>query len=147
MEISDYIHPDAIFFIDADTRDEVLRVMIEQLFEAGRISDPEAFYQAVSEREKVVSTGIGMGVAIPHAKLPDYGNFFVAVGILQKGVDWNALDLTPVRLVFLLGGPENKQTEYLQILSVLTAAIKDETHRKKMLTLESKEDIIRLFNT
>lgn len=147
MKIADYIHPDLIFFLDADNRDLVLKEMIDGLQRADLVREPDAFYQAVVEREKIVSTGIGMGIAIPHAKLPDYDHFFIAIGVLSKGVDWKALDNAPVRLIFLLGGPDDKQTEYLQILSSLTSAIKDESRRKKMLTLNLKEDIIEIFHT
>lgn len=147
MDIVDYIQPELIFFLQDETRDDALRGMVEGLYDVGMVDEINAFYQAVVEREKIVSTGIGMGIAIPHAKLPAYNHFFIAIGILQKGVDWNALDHAPVRLIFLLGGPDDKQTEYLQILSALTSAIKDETRRKKLLTLNSKEDIIELFNT
>lgn len=145
MGISDYLHPNEIFFLEAESRDEALKSMIALLHESGSVTDAEAFYDAVVEREKVVSTGIGMGIAIPHAKLAGYDNFFIAVGVLQKGVDWGALDHAPVRLIFLLGGPDDKQTEYLQILSTLTSAIKDESRRKKLLTLNSKEDMMKLF--
>ena len=147
MNIADYLEPELIFFLDVETRDLALKGMIDGLHEAGLVEHQDSFYQAVVEREKIVSTGIGMGIAIPHAKLPAYDHFFIAIGILKKGVDWKALDNTPVRLIFLLGGPDDKQTEYLQILSSLTSAIKNENVRKKLLTLNSKEDIIRLFNT
>lgn len=145
MDILNYIHPDLIFFLNSETRDGALKEMIDGLHQAGRVDDPEAFYSAVVEREKIVSTGIGMGIAIPHAKLPAYDNFFIAIGVLQKGVDWKALDHASVRLIFLLGGPDDKQTEYLQILSGLTSLIKDESRRKKLLTLNSKEIIMELF--
>jgi PTS system nitrogen regulatory IIA component len=71
--------------------------------------------------------------------------FFIAIAISKKGIDWNALDNAAVRLIFMIGGPEGKQTEYLQLLSSLTMAIKDEDIRKKLLTLNSKEAIIQLF--
>lgn len=145
MKISNYLDEHSVFFLKADTRDEALHSLVDQLDQQGKLRDKEAFYQLIIDREKIVSTGIGMGVAIPHAKLPDYDHFFVAVGILQKGVDWNALDDTPVRLVFMIGGPDDKQTEYLQILSTITMAVKDEDRRKKLLTLNSPIDIIQLF--
>lgn len=147
MNIADYIQPELIFFLKEETRDGALKGMVKGLYDVGIVEEVEAFYQAVVEREKIVSTGIGMGIAIPHAKLPAYNHFFIAIGILQKSVDWDALDHSPVRLIFLLGGPDDKQTEYLQILSGLTSTIKDEGRRKKLLTLNSKEDIIDLFNT
>jgi nitrogen PTS system EIIA component len=144
--ISQYMDPDLIGFIDVDTRQEALSATVDMLYESGRLKDRVSFFEAIVDREKVVSTGIGMGVAIPHAKLPAYEDFFVALAISKKGIDWKALDSTPVRLIFMIGGPDDKQTEYLQLLSSLTMAIKDEERRKKLLTLNSKEAIIQLFN-
>lgn len=145
MNISDYLDPRLIAFLDVDSRDEAIRALVEMIHSTGRLQDKYAFYDAIIEREKIVSTGIGMGAAIPHAKLASYDDFFIAVGILRKGLDWNALDGSPVRVIFLIGGPDDKQTEYLQILSTLTQVIKDEQIRKKMLTLNSPEDMIKLF--
>jgi PTS system nitrogen regulatory IIA component len=145
IKIYKYLHPQLVIFLEKNTRDAVVEAMVETLESAGRLQDRDSFYQAIFDREKIVSTGIGMGVAIPHAKLPNYDDFFIAIGILQKGVEWNALDGAPVRLIFMIGGPDDKQTEYLQILSSLTNAIKDEQRRKKMLTLNSPEAIIDLF--
>ncbi len=145
IKISKFLHPKHVVFLELATRDEALQTMTSALFQTGNLEDPDAFYKAVLDREKIVSTGIGMGVAIPHAKLHEYEEFFVAIGIAQKGIDWNALDGAPVRLVFLIGGPDDKQTEYLQILSKLTQAIKDEATRKKMFTLNSANAIIDLF--
>lgn len=146
MEIIDYLDSDLVFFLKADNRDQALKEMVDILHSSGKVEDSDVFYQAVLEREKIVSTGIGMGIAIPHAKLPSYDHFFIAIGILAKGVDWTALDDAPVRLIFLLGGPDDKQTEYLQILSNLTMTIKDEALRKKLLTFGPKDDIIELFH-
>lgn len=137
--------PHLVVFLDADSRDEAIKTMVQKIYNAGKLQDQSFFYEAIIEREKIVSTGIGMGAAIPHAKLTAYDDFFIAIGILRKGLDWNALDGAPVRVIFLIGGPDDKQTEYLQILSSLTQAIKDEQIRKKMLTLNSPQDIIDLF--
>ncbi|BBI17688.1 PTS sugar transporter subunit IIA [Neochlamydia sp. S13] len=145
IKISKYLDSRNILFMSAEDRDEALHAMVENLHQNHFLHDKEAFYQAILEREKVVSTGIGMGVAIPHAKLKGYESFFIAIGILQKGVDWNSLDGSPVRIIIMIGGPDDKQTEYLQILSALTTAVKDENRRKKMLTLNSAEAIMTLF--
>jgi len=145
IRISKYMDPKLVEFFNVPSRDEALQAMIDLLHQAGKLHDRQQFYDAIMDREKIVSTGIGMGVAIPHAKLPSYDDFFIAIGILQKGVEWKALDGAPVRLIFMIGGPDDKQTEYLQILSSLTMAIKDEERRKKVLTLNSKEAIIALF--
>lgn len=145
MHISNYMDPQLVVILNTLTRDETLRQLVHHIYTSGKIEDEEAFYHAIIEREKIVSTGIGMGVAIPHAKLPSYDQFFIALGVLQKPVDWHALDGAPVRLVFMIGGPDDKQTEYLQILSSLTQAIKDEERRKKLLTLQQPSAMIELF--
>ena len=147
MQISDYMDPKLVIFLDVHTQEEALTQLVNQIFEAGKLEDKNTFFQAIIEREKIVSTGIGMGVAIPHAKLPHFDHFFIAIGILRKPVDWNALDHAPVRLIFMIGGPDDKQTEYLQILSHLTQSIKDEKKRKKILNLNNPKAIIELFKT
>lgn len=145
--MSHYMHPDLVIFSQAETRDEALHQLVHHIYEKGKLAQEDAFYQAIIDREKIVSTGIGMGVAIPHAKLPGFDQFFIAIGILQKPVDWNALDGSPVRLIFMIGGPDDKQTEYLQILSQLTQAIKDEDRRQKLLTLQDPQVMIDLFHS
>ena len=143
--ISKYLNPNLVILLEVDDRNSALQTLVDLLDAQGKLKDKEAFYQAILEREQIVSTGIGMGVAVPHAKLPSYKTFFIAIGIHPKGIAWEALDGVPVRLVFMIGGPDDKQTEYLQLLSRLTLAIKDEERRKKILQLTDPEDIIALF--
>jgi nitrogen PTS system EIIA component len=145
VKISRYLDKQFITFLGVETRDEALLAMVEVLSAAGKIDNKEEFFKALVDRESIISTGIGMGVAIPHAKLPTYDDFFIAIGILKNGVEWDALDGAPVRVIFMIGGPDDKQTEYLQILSGITVAIKDEERRKKLLTLKSPSSIIKLF--
>ncbi|MFI5343836.1 MAG: PTS sugar transporter subunit IIA [Chlamydiales bacterium] len=145
MQISHYMDLQLVTFSDSENRDDVLKQLVHMTFQAGKIPDENQFYQAIVDRETIVSTGIGMGVAIPHAKLHSLDHFFIAIGILRKPVNWLSLDGAPVRIVFMIGGPDDKQTEYLQILSHLTQAIKDEETRKKLLILSKSNEIIELF--
>lgn len=147
VKILKYLDPQLVLFLDTQTREEVLQAMVDLLEKRGKLKNKQKFYDAIVNREKLVSTGIGMGVAIPHAKISEYKDFFIAIAVLQRGVDWQALDQTPVRIVFMIGGPSDKQTEYLQILSALTTALKDEERRKKLLTRNPPTDIIALFDT
>lgn len=147
MRISDYLDSRLIKFLDVDTRDEAIDQLINVLDEEVGLVEKDKFTKAIFHREGLVSTGIGMGVAVPHAKLKDFTDFFIVVGIQQKkGLDWNSLDKAPVRLIFLIGGPEDKQTEYLQILSLLTSAIRDVELRKQLLNAKTKEQVLELFS-
>lgn len=146
MKIADILDPRLILFLDAATRDEAIDQLIDQLDVSGFLPNKKAFRAAIFHREQLVSTGIGMGVAIPHAKLPELNGFFIAIGIQRKKkIDWNALDLAPVRLIFMIGGPDDRQSQYLQILSQLTAAIKDIDLRKEIFQVETPEQVVSLF--
>ena len=143
--IEKYLDKKLISFFHASDRDEAIHKLVELSFDQGKIGSIEPFFSKVKERERLVSIGIGMSVAIPHAKLAGFDEFFITIGLLAKGIDWQALDHHPVRLVFLIGGPDNKQTEYLHLLSSLTTLIKDEKLRKKMLTSNSPAAMMELF--
>ncbi len=147
MRISEYLDSDLIAFLEVDTRDEAIDELIDLLDAEHHLPDKESFRKAIFYRENLVSTGIGMGIAIPHAKIKKLTDFFIAIGIQQKkGLDWNALDKAPVRLIFMIGGPEDRQTEYLQILSLLTTAIRDVEMRKKLLNASSPKEVLKLFS-
>ena len=146
MKISKYLNPLLIEFLDVATRNEVIDRLIDRLDEMGKLPDKDLFRKAIFEREDLISTGIGMSVAVPHAKLKGFKDFFIAVGIQQKkGIEWNAIDQAPVRLIFLIGGPDNRQTEYLKILSQLTVAIKNQDLRKELMRVHSAEEVINAF--
>lgn len=146
LSISNYLDPDLVCFLDVDNQMEALKRLIDLLDFHEKLIDKEAFFHAILEREKIVSTGIGIGVAIPHAKLTGYDDFFIAIGIQKKeGIQWNALDGLPVRIIFMIGGPENQQTRYLKILSLITTAIKDEQRRKNLIKANSPGEVIAVF--
>lgn len=148
MGIADYLDEDIVCFLNASTQHEALSALINQLAAQGKLHDKESFFRAILEREKIISTGIGIGVAIPHAKLSGYQNFFIAVGIQKKGgIDWQSIDGVPVKLIFLIGGPDDRQAEYLNILSMITTAVKDEGRRKRLMSAKSGQEVLAIFNT
>lgn len=145
ISLAHYLSEKQITFLKAKSRYEAIKALVDTLQDHPLVQDLDLFHDAVLEREKMVSTAIGMGVAISHAKLPFYNDFFILVGILQQGVDWDAPDEMPVRIVFLVGGPDDKQTEYLQILSFLTLSVKNEQNRKAILQAKSKKELLKFF--
>ena len=146
VAISDYISLDRIAFLNASSQVQALKTLVDLLEEREKLSDREAFHEAILQRERIVSTGIGMGVAIPHAKLESFDDFFIAIGIQKgAGIAWDALDGEDVHLIFMIGGPSKKQSEYLHILSRLTAFIKDEERRVKLMNSPDAASIMKLF--
>lgn len=146
MSLTEYLDDRLVVFLDVQAQAEAIEALIDALDGAHKLYDKTAFHKAILDREKIVSTGIGLGVAIPHAKLSGYEEFFIAIGIQGgRGIEWNSLDGSQVHLIFMIGGPDNRQTEYLKILSRLTMAIKDPERRKALLKATSAKQVIDLF--
>jgi len=146
IHIFSYLDRARIVFLQEKSRDAALQILVEKTASEKILPCKEKFLKALLEREKLVSTGIGMGVAIPHAKLSELSDFFITIGIQKKrGLSWKSLDRSLIRLIFMIGGPDQKQSEYLQILSCLTAVIKKESIRKQMLQSNSQKEVLDLF--
>lgn len=144
VSIFDHLDSNNIVFFDEQSRDSALKSLVNVLSLSGALKEKDQFFQAILEREKVVSTAIGRGIAIPHAKMQGLDSFFIAIGVQRnKGLHWNSPDHLPVRLIFMIGGPESD--EYLKILSKLTDVIKNETVRKKIINASSSKEVITLF--
>ncbi len=147
ISISKYLDEDLVVFLKKESRDQVLKKLVDKLVASGKVGANSNFYQAILKREEIVSTGIGSGVAIPHAKLDSLQDFSIAIGIEKdgNGFDWSAIDGYPVRLVFLIGGPASNQAEYLKILSYLTAKIKHQDLRENLLKCKSRTEVLSFF--
>ncbi len=147
MDIVNYFESSLVEFLDVSTRNEAIDALIELMDATEKLPDRDDFRKAIFEREELISTGIGMGVAVPHAKLKGFKDFFIAVGIQQKkGIEWNAIDKAPVNFIFLIAGPDDRQAEYLKILSQLTALIKDQEVRKQLMNATSTDEVIDIFS-
>lgn len=143
LPLSAYLRPDAIFFLDEAPKFELLKALCQKLKASGVIEDQVAFEKAVFERENLVSTGVGMGIALPHAKLDALDDFFIACGILMEGTcDWDSIDQLPVKVIFLIGGPSHQQLKYLKLLSELTQKIKQKSVRQALFKAKTKAEVL-----
>jgi len=145
MNLQDYLTPKNVLFLDTVSRDETIRRLVQTALEAGYIEDAAEFEEAVLERERIMSTGMGLKVAVPHAKLGSVREFFIMIGITAKDIEWHALDQKPVRIVFMIGGPSDQQKQYLIILSKLMLVIKNASIRETLLAATSGDEVIKPF--
>ena len=147
IRLADYIKKECIVCVDSKSRDEFIAKLVDLLVEAGKVKDKDLFFDLIIKREDKISTGVGMGIAIPHAKLDGLSDFFIAVGIHEdSGVDWDSIDGINVKIVFLIGGPKDKQKEYLILLSQLTKILKNESILTKLKKIKKIEDVEIIFN-
>jgi PTS system nitrogen regulatory IIA component len=116
------------------------------VFTQGRIRvDSEAMLHVLLERERLGSTGIGDGIAIPHGKLPGLEEMVVAFGRSREGIAFEAMDGKPVHLFFLLMAPENSAGQHLKALAKISRMLKDANFRKNLLEAKMHEDLFRII--
>ena len=146
LELLEYIRSEHVVFLDEESQESALKSLISEAHGSGDLKDPQGFYKAIWQREEIISTGIGMGLAIPHAKVTECSDFFIVIGIHQgEGIDWNSIDGVKVKLIFLIGGPKPMHREYLTLLSQLTQVIKDESLRQNLILAKDEREVVKIF--
>jgi fructose PTS system EIIBC or EIIC component len=132
--------------LDGSTRDDVIDEMIHMLKQTGSITSSMSFKEAIINREEESTTGIGMNIAIPHGKSEAVNKPSVVFGIKKDGVDWNSLDGSKAKLIFMIAVPkESEGNEHLKILQLLSRQLMDEEYREKLLNVKSREEAFVLL--
>ena len=120
--------------------------LVKAINEAGAVEDVEALARAVHERESIMSTGIGQGIAIPHVRMEGIVEPTVAVGISADGLDFDTLDNEPVQVVVLFAMPAGSQKEYLGLLAQVMKALKDTNFRDQLTECTTREQAAAILN-
>jgi|SRR6266540_346755 mannitol/fructose-specific phosphotransferase system IIA component (Ntr-type) len=140
--LSRLLSKDRITWLESATKDEALRTLVEQIGRSAQLPQTDEVFQAILERERLLSTGIGLNLAIPHAKLAGVKDFVVALGIHRRGLPFESLDDKPVHILVMIIGPNFHQEEYLKVLSRVTAFLKDK--RESLLNLSTADEVYAL---
>ena len=147
MNITDYLNCNLIFLdLDAANKDVAIAQLVELMSQNMELDNPAEFLNIVQQREKLGNTGIGHGIALPHARSNSVKEIVIAMARLTKGVEFDSDDKIPVRLIFLIGTPLNSVGEYLKALARLSRLLRGDDFRKKLLTAETSQDICDIFN-
>lgn len=140
-----YFNVKMINIIDNESasKNEILKMLVSNMEEnTDLISDKDMFYKEVLERESVGTTGIGMGVAIPHARTKVVKDIIVSVALLKNPVDFDSLDGEKVKIVILVGAPKEESRKYLELLSSLSRIFRDKNIRESILESTTTECLI-----
>ena len=141
--ISELLAPEAVTLqLKAKDKVAVIRELAAPLTESGLITDPDAFFEAILRRENLESTGIGLGVAIPHARTAAVTETALAFGRSSTGVDFNSLDGKPAHLIFLIAAPENRKTEYIMTLARISRLLRRDEARTALNAAGDADGII-----
>ncbi|MDP8242442.1 MAG: PTS sugar transporter subunit IIA [Candidatus Hinthialibacter antarcticus] len=142
MNLMDLISPHCIKApLQSKTKDEVLSELVELLVSVKRLSHRDAIYEALIEREEVGSTGIGHGVALPHAKCAEVKEIYIACGVSKEGIDFDALDREPVYVFFLILAPRTAPGQHLKVMSLLTRFLSKAAVREELMKSEDADGL------
>ncbi|MHC4547161.1 MAG: PTS sugar transporter subunit IIA [Planctomycetota bacterium] len=132
ISLENIVPAERTVILEATTKDEALRELSGVVATAPEVTDADRLLEAILEREAIMSTGIGLGIAIPHAKIPSVTDFVVGFGKVSGDLDFNSLDGKPVHFIVMIAGPDNQQERYLQLLARITLKLKDAAVRRRL---------------
>lgn len=131
--------------LNSKRKKDTIEEMVDLLFKAGKIKEPEKVQESIIQREKMGTTGIGGGIAIPHLMTDRVRETLMAFGRKKEGVKFDAIDEQPVRLIFLLVGPKEDPRLHLTLLCKLSRFLHDPQFKNSLLETENKKEIISIF--
>lgn len=127
------------------TKEDVIKEMVKILDENGKLLDKYKYLQAVIDREKEFSTGIGMGIAIPHGKSSGVKEAALVFGRSKAGIDYESMDDELAHIFFLIAVPEESSNEHLKILSQISRKLMHKELRESLMKASNAEEIITLL--
>jgi PTS system fructose-specific IIC component len=146
MKISDILSADVIDVnTDVKDKDDSLNKIIDLANRSGKILDLKKVTETIFEREKLVSTGVGKGFAIPHGKTDAITDIVAAFMITKNPIDFDSIDGEPVKFIFLLVGKETLLNTHIKLLSRISRLMNKDEFREKLLLAKTKDEVLKIF--
>ncbi len=146
MKISDILTEDLVVAgLTGTSKNDIIDAMVDLVATSPKVLDREKVRAAILERERIMSTGVGNGFAIPHGKTDAVTDIVAAFAVTREEIDYDSLDEKPVRLVFLLVGKDNLVGPHIKLLSRISRLMNKEEFRKRLLNVASPKEILEMF--
>jgi mannitol/fructose-specific phosphotransferase system IIA component (Ntr-type) len=140
------LSPDRVIELTADTKEGVLEELIDLTGASDQVADQDRFRKAIYDREKLLSTGVGNGIGLPHVKIPAVRDFVMSVGRQPDGIaDYQSQDGKPVHLVLMIGANDTQSNAFLKVLARLMMKLKNQSTRDSLMEAESTRQIYELL--
>ncbi|PEM26582.1 PTS fructose transporter subunit IIABC [Bacillus wiedmannii] len=147
MKITELLKRDTVIMnLTASNKEAVIDELVEKLAGANRLNSKAEFKEAILKRESQSTTGIGEGIAIPHAKTKAVKQPAICFGRSVSGINYESLDGQPAHLFFMIAASEGANNTHLETLSRLSTLLMDEGFRKQLLEAKDEEELLRLFD-
>lgn len=146
MKVSELLKPEYVIpELKGESKEDIINELVDLFINDPRVEDIEKVRSSVLDREKVMSTGVGKGFAIPHGKTNAVKEIVGAFGKIKDGIDYEALDGNPVHLVFLLVGKDNLISTHIKLLSRISRLMNKDDFRHRLTEANSADEIVKLF--
>jgi PTS system nitrogen regulatory IIA component len=146
IELINVLSPERVLILDSKTKKDALMRLTDCLGTAPEIKDPEALVRGIFYREELMSTGIGMGIAVPHVRLSSVTGPVMCAGLCRNPItDYQSLDGIPVHLIFMIAAGQNQHAEHLKLLSSLSLKLKSENLRNSLITAIDTETFYHIL--
>jgi fructose-specific phosphotransferase system IIA component len=146
LKITDILDRNAVVLdLDASDKDEALGRLIDVLASTGKVRDIAQLRRVIFDREKLMSTGIGHGVALPHGKTNVVDASLAALATLRTPIDFDSLDDKPVTIIIMLVGTEGNVGLHLRLLSRISRMVGNDTFRLSLQAAKSADDVLALL--
>ncbi len=143
MQLTDFLHEDSIRLdLDSGSKQELFRAALGHLHDRGYVAEPEKVLEDLQVREKIMSTGIGQGVAIPHAQSEGVPRTHLSLWRPASPVEFDAMDKQPVDLIFMILGPRGIGNEHVKILAKISRLLHGSDFRDRLRKAGSAEEIM-----
>lgn len=147
MKITELLKKDTIIAsLKSSSKAEVIDELVNKLDRGGRLNDKEEYKKAILAREEQFSTGIGDGIAIPHAKTAAVKTPALAFGLSKEGIDYDSLDGNNAHIFFMIAASEGAHNDHLDTLSRLSSMLMNEEFRKNLMNVNSEEEVLELID-
>lgn len=148
MKISDILNENLIAVgLESTDKDDAINKMIDLASKSGLMINIDKVRECVFEREKLVSTGVGKGFAIPHGKTDEIKDIVAAFAVLKNPIDFDSIDLEPVKFVFLIVGKESLLNAHIKLLSRISRLMNKDDFRERLEEAKSPKEVLQLFKT
>jgi len=146
MGVLELLSPEIVKIpITSQTKREIIGELIQVLEDAGKLTDVEQARDAVLTREDMGSTGLEMGIAVPHAKTDAVEDLTMSLGIAPSGVDFQAMDGQPSHLFFLILAPPDQSGPHIELLAEIARLVRSQSFCKLVIGASSAEEVVGLF--
>ena len=146
MLLSELLTPERVRVpLQGASKQALLEELVGVLQASGAVADADAVLMAVQARERVLSTGVGCGVAIPHGRSDSAPALAMAAGVTEAPVDFDALDGQPVRLLFLLVGPDESAGQHVKALSRISRLVRKDEFRARLAASGSPAEFLAVL--